>query len=149
MSTETHPDSLEPHEEQLCTSCAAPNEPAANFCVKCGAPLSSFSMIAPFERLFAEGFIYRQAANHPRSLITVLGVWFIFGTLTLGGLLIIAMCFQSTAGGLVASIITVVLVAAMLAFSFVMIWKTTRNYLTRNETDLKANASHEDSSIKH
>jgi len=59
------------------------------------------------------------------------------------------MCFQSTAGGLVASIITVVLVAAMLAFSFVMIWKTTRNYLTRNETDLKANASHEDSSIKH
>jgi hypothetical protein len=97
-------------------------------------------MIAPFERLFAEGFIYRQAADRPRSLITVLGVWFIFGMLALGGLLVMGMGFQSTGGSLVASIIAVVFGAAILAVSFVMIWKTTRNYLTRNEIDHKTDA---------
>ena len=149
MSTEAHQDALEPHEEQLCTSCAAPNEPTADFCIKCGAPLSSFSMIAPFERMFAEGFIYRQAANRPRSLITVLGVWLIFGMLALGGLIMMVLPFQSTGGGLIAIIVTVVFGAAMLAVSFVMIWKTTRNYLTRNVTDRKADASNEDSALKH
>ena len=140
MSTEAHQDLPEPHEEQLCTSCAAPNEPTADFCVRCGAPLSSFSMIAPFERLFAEGFIYRQAAGHPRSMITVLGVWFIFGMLALGGLLIMSMGFQSTGGGLVATIVAIVFGAAILAVSLTMIWKTTRNYLTRNEIDHKTDA---------
>ena len=137
MSTEAHQDLPEPHEEQLCTSCAAPNEPTTDFCVKCGAPLSSYSMIAPFERLFAEGFIYRQAAERPRRLITVLGVWFIFGTMAAAGLLIMGMGFQSIGGGFVATIIAVAFGAAILAVSFVMIWKTTRNYLTRNEIDHK------------
>jgi hypothetical protein len=140
MSTEAHQDSPEPHEEQLCTSCAAPNDPAADFCVKCGAPLSSFSMIAPFERLFAEGFIYRQAAGRPRSLITVLGVWFLFGILALGSLLVMALPFQSKGGGLVATVVTVVFGAFFFAVSFVMIWKTTRNYLTRNEINHKTDA---------
>jgi len=140
MSIEVHQDLSEPNEEQLCTSCATANEPTADFCIKCGAPLSSFSMIAPFERMFAEGFIYRQAANHPRSLITVLGVWLIFGMLALVGLVVMVLPFQSRGGGLVAIIVTVVFGAAMIAVSFVMIWKTTRNYFTRNEIDHKTDA---------
>ena len=94
-------------------------------------------MIAPFERLFAEGFIYRQAAGRPRHMITVLGVWFIFGILALGGLFIMVMPFQGVGGGLVATIVAVVFGAAFLAVSLTMIWKTTRNYLTRNEIDHK------------
>jgi membrane protein CcdC involved in cytochrome C biogenesis len=140
MSTEAHQDSAEPHEEQLCTSCAARNEPSADFCVKCGAPLSSFSMIAPFERLFAEGFIYRQAADRPRNLVTVIGVWFIFGMMALGSLIFMVAIFQSTGDGLVATIIATVFGTALLAFSIAMIWKTTRNYLTRNEIDHKTDA---------
>ena len=97
-------------------------------------------MIAPFERLFAEGFIYRQAAHRPRRLITVLGVWFIFGMMASGGLMIMIMASQSTGGGLVATIIGVVFGAAILSVSFVMIWKTTRNYLTRNEINHKTDA---------
>jgi quinol-cytochrome oxidoreductase complex cytochrome b subunit len=97
-------------------------------------------MIAPFERLFAEGFIYRQAADHPRSLITVLGVWFIFGVLGLGGLIMIIAATQSTVGGLVATIVAVLFGAAMIGVSLAMIWKTTRNYLTRNEIDHKTDA---------
>ena len=135
MSTEAHQDLPELHEEQLCTSCTEPNEPSADFCVKCGAPLSSYSMIAPFERLFAEGFIYRQAADRPRNLITVLGVWFIFGMVALGGLTMIVIAFQSAVDSLVATVVAVFLGAAVLAFSLAMICKTTRNYLTRHEID--------------
>ena len=141
MSTEAHQQSSESHEEQLCTSCTAPNETSANFCVKCGAPLSSYSMISPFERLFAEGFIYRQAANRPRRLITVLGVWFIFGAMALGCLIIMFAASQSAGGGLIATIVAVVLGAAVLTVSLAMIWKTTRNYLTRNDIDHKTDAS--------
>ena len=132
MSTESHEDLPGPHEEQICTSCAAPNESSADFCRKCGAPLSSFSMIAPFERLFAEGFIYREAANRPRKLITVLGVWFVFGMMASVGLIMIIV-FQSTVGGWGATIIGVAFGAAMLAVSIAMIWKTTWNYLTKHE----------------
>jgi hypothetical protein len=140
MSTEAHQESSEPHEEQLCTSCAAPNEPTAGFCIKCGAPLSSFSMIAPFQRLFAEGFIYRQAADHPRSMITVLGVWLIFGVLALSGLTIVLLAFQRAGGSLVATVADGVFGAAIIAVSLAMIWKTTRNYLARNEIDHKTEA---------
>jgi len=81
----------EADEKQLCTSCTIPNEVNANFCVNCGAPLSSYANIAPFERLFSEGFIYRQAAQNPRKLIVVLGVWLIFGVVGMGGLIIIGL----------------------------------------------------------
>ncbi|HEY1663957.1 MAG TPA: zinc ribbon domain-containing protein [Verrucomicrobiae bacterium] len=128
MSSEIHHESPEPQEEQLCTSCAAPNEPSAHFCAKCGAPLSSYATFAPFERLFAEGFIYRQAAERPRRLITVLGIWFIFGLFGLGGLVI--MIIASSAGAGLATVVCVGFGAALLVVSLVMIWKTTRNYLT-------------------
>jgi hypothetical protein len=97
-------------------------------------------MIAPFERLFAEGFIYRQAADHPRKLITVLGVWFIFGIMASGGLIIMTIAFQSMGVGLIATITGVAFGAAIIAFSLAMIWKTTRNYLTRHEIDHKTDA---------
>ena len=65
-------------DKQLCKSCAALNEPGADFCVKCGCPLSSYSTMGPFEVVFAQGFIYREAAERPRRFIAVLGIWLIF-----------------------------------------------------------------------
>jgi uncharacterized membrane protein YraQ (UPF0718 family) len=97
-------------------------------------------MIAPFERIFAEGFIYRQAADRPRSLVTVLGVWFIFGMFALGGLIFIVASFQSTGVGLGSTVVGVVFGGIMLAFSLVMIRKTTRNYLNRHEIDHETDA---------
>ena len=97
-------------------------------------------MIAPFQRLFAEGFIYRQAADHPRSMITVLGVWLIFGVLALSGLTIVLLAFQRAGGSLVATVADGVFGAAIIAVSLAMIWKTTRNYLARNEIDHKTEA---------
>jgi hypothetical protein len=104
MSTEVHQDSLEPHEEQLCTSCTAPNAPSADFCVKCGAPLSSFSFIDPFKGPFAEGIIYSQVADHPRSLITVFGIWLIFGAMAVAALMIMVIGFQDPGSSLAGTI---------------------------------------------
>src|SRR3954464_15103851 len=66
-------------EKQLCANCMFPNYPEAHFCAKCGAPLSSYASTGPFESLFAEGHIYRQATEQPRKLVVVFGIWLIFG----------------------------------------------------------------------
>jgi len=115
-------------EKQLCVSCMAPNEPSAHFCIKCGAPLSSYASTGPLESVFAEGAVYRQAAERPRSLIVVLGVWLIFGMMGLAGLVILAMGRDMGIGYTAFG-------AFMLAISVVLIWKSTRNYLARPKTD--------------
>jgi hypothetical protein len=32
----------------------------------------------PIERIFAQGYLFRQAAEHPTKLITVIGIWGLF-----------------------------------------------------------------------
>jgi len=115
-------------ERQLCVSCMAPNEPLSHFCVKCGAPLSSYASTGPFESVFAEGAVYRQAAERPRSFIVVLGVWLIFGIVGLAGLVMIVM-------GRDMGIAYTAFGAFMLVISVVLIWKSTRNYLNRPKAD--------------
>jgi uncharacterized paraquat-inducible protein A len=132
MSAEPYQDLPEADEKQLCVNCMAPNIPAAHFCIKCGAPLSSYASTGPFESIFAEGSVYRQAAERPRKLIVVLGVWLIFGSGALLGLFIIGI---SLASGLRSSIIVFLAGCAVLLFSLLMICKTTWNYLTRKQTD--------------
>ena len=127
MTPESHPELPETNERQLCVSCMAPNDPAAHFCNRCGAPLSSYASTGPFESLFAEGSVYRSAAERPQKLIVVLGVWLIFGMMTLGGILL-AVIGRDTGWGYSVS------GAIMLAIAPVMIWKTTRNYLARKQT---------------
>jgi len=106
----------------------APNEPSAHFCIKCGAPLSSYASTGPFESVLAEGAVYRQAAERPRTLIVVLGVWLIFGTMGLVGLMIAVMGRDMGIGYMASG-------ASMLAISVVLIWKSTRNYFARPKAD--------------
>ena len=115
-------ESGEGEERSLCTSCMAPNEPSAHFCAKCGAPMSPYAATGPFESVFAEGHVYRQAAEKPRSLIVVLGIWLVFGMIAVGGAM---MLFLSREDG----IEYVIMGAFLLPVSLLMIWKTTRNYL--------------------
>lgn len=103
-----------------------PNEASANFCAKCGAPITSYAATGPFESLFAEGHVYRQAVEKPRRFVVVLGIWIIFGPMALTG---VAVLFISReAGGLIAGTL-------FLAIPSVMIWKTTRNYFARPKVD--------------
>lgn len=83
-------------------------------------------MIGPFERLLAEGFIYRRAAEQPRRLITVIGIWVLFGVPGLTCLLFAAMSdVPEMAGTAVLGIMPII--------SLAMIWKTTRNYINRKK----------------
>src|SRR5580692_10018353 len=94
MEMETESQSPEPQPQQLCTSCGAPNPPSADFCVKCGAPISWYSKMGPFESIAARGFIWREAAERPRRLIVVVGMWLIF--LPMAGTGLVFMQFGGT-----------------------------------------------------
>ncbi len=108
----------------LCLGCLAPNHTTANFCAKCGAPMTSYAASGPFELLFAEGHVFRQAAEKPKNLVVVLGVWLIFGFLGISGL------FMAVVGS--GSGVSWVLLGAFYFFtSLAMIWRSTRSYLAR------------------
>jgi ribosomal protein L40E len=110
--------------KQLCKSCAALNEPDADFCMKCGAPLSAYSTMGPFEMIFAQGFIYREAAERPRRFIVVLGIWLIFLPQAIGGVVMIGSdpgLFWEIMGG------------AIIFISLAIIGRTTSNYLAERQ----------------
>src|SRR5687768_8487210 len=79
------PKPAESDEKQLCLGCIFPNDLPAHFCARCGTPMTAYAATGPFESLFAEGHVYRQAADRPRSLVVVLGIWLIFGPMALAG----------------------------------------------------------------
>lgn len=94
--------------------------------------MTSYAATGPFEHLFAEGFVYREAASRPRSLIVVLGVWLIFGSIALVG----AVFFVGSAQGEVG---TGLLGVGTVAMALLMIYRTTVAYRSARETgDLKA-----------
>jgi len=117
----------EPDEKQLCVSCLFPNEPLAHFCAKCGAPITSYAATGPFESIFAEGHVYRQAVERPRSFVVVLGVWLLFGSMALTGAV---MPFIGNEFGIQNFLFG----AFMIPISVVMIWKTTRSYFAHPRT---------------
>jgi hypothetical protein len=128
MNENIQPNPDSPHEgeeQELCTQCMTGNQPGSNFCRQCGAPLSSYAATGPFESLFAEGHLYRRAAEHPQSLLVVLGIWLIFGIMAAGGALLLATSWDPVNyPGILSGI-------GMQVVSVVLIAKTTRNYRKR------------------
>ena len=59
----------------LCHRCLVPNEPLANFCENCGAPVGKYTNYLPFPQLFSIGHALRVGADgeYKRSPMTVLG----------------------------------------------------------------------------
>ena len=62
----------------LCPHCAASNGPVADFCVKCGAPLSVIAMTDPLRETLSAGFLYREATGGKPKRIVVVGIWLVF-----------------------------------------------------------------------
>lgn len=116
----------EADEKHLCVSCMFPNETFAHFCAKCDTPLSSYASTAPFERIFAEGHVYREATERPRNLIVVLGIWLIFGMMALSGVVFVVF-------GRCSGFLCVAVGAFLLVISLMVIWKTTWNYLAKGK----------------
>jgi len=116
--------SAEAMEHALCLQCLAPNVPTAHFCGDCGAPLSPYAATAPFESLLSEGHAWRRATSNPRRLVVVLGMWLLFGPMLAGSAWLLAMGREAGVRAWAAAIF-------FLPVSVVVLWKTTRNYVTR------------------
>ncbi len=121
----------ESDEKKLCVGCMFPNDPDDHFCAKCGAPMTSYAAIGPFESLFAEGYVYRQAVDRPRKFIVVLGVWLIFGMTAFVSSLVMFLARDMGS----QDVFIFVFGAFSVPISLVMIWKTTRNYVARPQAD--------------
>ncbi len=96
--------------------------------------MTSYASTAPFESLFAEGHVYRQAVEKPHGLIVVLGMWLIFGTMALVGIGLLLLGRANVVQNVLAA-------AILLPISLLMIWKTTRNYLKRPRIEDKVSQS--------
>jgi hypothetical protein len=114
----------------LCISCMTPNDPMGKFCEKCGAPLQSLAAMGPFEGVWGEGFVYRQATEKPRSLVIVLGVWLIFGVCGAGSVAMLLL-------GWTKNVADRFIGAFLLFVSVMMIWRTTLSYLAWRRSGLK------------
>jgi hypothetical protein len=87
--------------------------------------MTSYAATGPFERIWAEGHMYRSAVEKPRKLVVVLGVWMLGLTAVGAGLSAMATGLQggvgsACAGGLVGT--------GIIVWALILIAKTTRNY---------------------
>ena len=135
MSDEIPQPPEESCEKKLCPGCLAPNDPSANFCVKCGAPLTPYAAIGPFESIQAQGYIYRRAAEQPARLIVVIGIWVIFGMMFLATL---AYTIASHYSGRRINYGTALIASILMVISPLIIWKTTHNYISAKRAGKKS-----------
>ena len=63
----------------VCPSCLHDNDEYATFCVECRAPVGKYAAIGPWERVFAQTWVYARAAQRPDRFIVVVAMWLVFG----------------------------------------------------------------------
>ena len=85
----------DPDERVLCGSCMTPNHPAAGFCEQCGKPLGFLSCMGPFERIWAQGWVYRQLTFGRVGRLHVIGAFLLFLPPVVGSVAILFFVFRS------------------------------------------------------
>ncbi|MEP4078973.1 hypothetical protein [Haloferula sp.] len=118
----------------LCIGCLYPVRPGSQLCVKCGAPHGELAGFLPLTRVLAEGYVYRQAVQNPRSWISVAGIWMLFGVHVIGGFAV-TLLMQGPIGWYWGQIIVllgfIVGPVALALFALFGIVQSTCNYLMR------------------
>lgn len=118
----------------VCPACGLQIGANEVFCPKCGAPVSLLSHVDPIQSIRAEGMMYAKAVDAKPRFVILFGIWVIFlpvflvslmasGSVILGGLGSGMSGFIFFWGGIAISI-----------FSFVMLFKVTRNYFRAGES---------------
>lgn len=111
-----------------CMSCLAPNDEFADFCEKCGTPLSTSSTLDPLKIIRTEGFIVGKATTIKRpKFIIVLGIWvLLFPSLvvSLFGAVSVAMYGAEFAGFFLFWV-----AVGWSVFVSVVLYRVTRNYM--------------------
>lgn len=62
----------------LCPTCLQSNHEQADFCTKCGAPLSPYATIDPVKYISTFGWLMKRVQKSRLQKIVLVGVWMIF-----------------------------------------------------------------------
>ena len=105
-----------------------PNDRESAYCVNCNTPMNLSNSNDPIQRMSAEGYTYRKAAEMKPNVLVLIGVWLIFLPLfVFFGLNAISLIFGYSGGG-ADSFVWFWVSLAVSGFSFVMLYKVSRNY---------------------
>lgn len=110
----------------LCANCVASNPPRADFCRRCGAPLSHMATVDPLKSALSEGFAYRQAVDGPPRPIVLAGVWLLFGP----GLIVLPAAAWAD-GSSSWSPAQWLPLALSFTLSAVVLWRATANFVRK------------------
>ncbi len=125
------PAAQEGPEALICPGCMAENDPTADFCVKCGQPLSTMATTDPFRETLSEGYWYRTAASGRIRPIVFWGTWFIFLPVIVIFALMLPSLFElrcEGAGGIARLILLTLLIFGSILAIVLLLWRMTRNY---------------------
>lgn len=124
--------------EIVCQSCLQENNSEAINCRFCNAPLILSGNSDPVRGLPNEGYAYSKAVEGKPKLVVLIGVWVMFFPLLLiTGYSALSVIFTDIGGGSLAFIIFWVSIAAFI-FSFAMLYRVTKNYLSANHGKTQA-----------
>jgi len=105
-----------------------PNDREAAYCVNCNTPMNLSNSNDPIQRLPAEGYAYRKAAEMKPNIVVLIGVWLLFlPGLVFFGLYAISLIFGFAGGG-IDNFVWFWVSFAIAVFSFVMLYKVSKNY---------------------
>jgi len=116
----------------VCPGCLHEQPEGPHFCAKCGAPLTAFSTVGPFERIFAQGHMFRRAVSGPTRPIVVIGMWVLLAPQLLTLAFTTHGIDSTECGGFL------VFAAIALAYS-VLLYRVTKNYINRRKSEKTSN----------
>lgn len=120
------------NETILCLSCVRENDANSIFCRFCNRWLALTNNSDPLRQLATEGYLYSKAVEGKPKLIVLISVWVIFLLpLIFGALSAFSIIAEGGGGG--DTFIFYLFSIAISCFSFVMIYKVTKNYFKKTD----------------
>jgi hypothetical protein len=120
------------NETILCLSCAGENDANSGFCRYCNTLLALTNNSDPLPQLVTEGDLYSKAAEGKPKLIVLIGIWVIFLIPLIFGA-VSAFSIIAGGGGGGDTFIFYLFSIVTFFFSFVMIYKVTKNYFKKTD----------------
>jgi len=129
----------------ICPSCATPKDDRADFCGKCGVPLSRHATMDPVASIYAQGYAARKAVSEPRNFIVVFGLWLRLAPIILCMVAVLVVGVPTVVsesrryniielfGGLLGLIVILILGLCLCT----MLYKSTKNYLRERGENAK------------
>ena len=116
-----------------CFSCMQPNEFGTKFCKFCNAPISQTSSSDPLQIAYGEGMAYRKAVEGKPRLLVVIGVWIMFFPTMIVSFFLGLETLLNGYGSMGFVIFWIMFL--LTAFSLVMIYRVTKNYISMDKFD--------------